>query len=200
MNYLAHQLLSGPSRDLRIGGFLGDFVKGPLRGKYPAAIERGIALHRRIDVFSDHHALVKRSIARLGPDMRRVGGIAIDLCYDHFLARHWHDYHRQPLADYCAEAYGLWSDYEAVMPPPALRFYQRARQYDLLHSYRDRDNLQRTLFYVARRLSRATPLAESYPRIHREYRQLQGDFVEFFPQLLAFADNTRRGLASADPN
>ncbi len=32
MNFLAHALLSGPDPALRVGGLIGDFVKGPLPG------------------------------------------------------------------------------------------------------------------------------------------------------------------------
>mgnify|MGYP003629303282 FL=1 len=68
MNYLAHfhlaqQLASRCGLDERdamqqgllIGGLLGDFVKGPLRGNYPATWEVGIRLHRRIDALTDSH-------------------------------------------------------------------------------------------------------------------------------------------------
>ena len=187
VNYLAHQLLSGPVPDMRIGGLLGDFVKGPLRGDLPPGIECGIALHRRIDVFADSHTLVRRSIERLGPDMRRVGGIAIDICYDHFLARHWRDYHSLPLQRYCAEAYKLWGDYAQMMPPRAQQFCRRAQEHRLLESYLVHDNLERALYHVAQRLRRATPLADSYRRLQREYQPLERDFTDFFPQLLAFA-------------
>ena len=30
------------------GALLGDFVKGPLRGEYESALERGIRLHREL--------------------------------------------------------------------------------------------------------------------------------------------------------
>ena len=35
MNYLAHALLAGASPDDRIGGVIGDFVKGPLDPTLP---------------------------------------------------------------------------------------------------------------------------------------------------------------------
>ena len=53
MNYLAHILLSGDNLDIQVGGLLGDFVKGPLQGQYPEKVEQGIALHRKLDVYTD---------------------------------------------------------------------------------------------------------------------------------------------------
>ena len=40
MNHLAHFALAQASDDLMLGGFLGDFVKGPLRGERPAGISK----------------------------------------------------------------------------------------------------------------------------------------------------------------
>lgn len=34
MNFLAHALLSGPDPALRVGGLMGDFIKGPLPGAF----------------------------------------------------------------------------------------------------------------------------------------------------------------------
>lgn len=96
MNYLAHIYLSGDHPEVMIGGLLGDFVKGPLRGQLPRAIEEGIELHRKIDVFTDSLPEVKQAVVRIEPPYRRFGGILIDICYDHFLAANWSEFHPNP--------------------------------------------------------------------------------------------------------
>ena len=58
MNYLAHLHLGGPAPAQLLGSLYGDFVKGPLAGRYAADIEAAIRLHRRIDVFTDAHPAV----------------------------------------------------------------------------------------------------------------------------------------------
>ncbi|MDZ7686312.1 MAG: hypothetical protein U5O39_16030 [Gammaproteobacteria bacterium] len=40
LNHLAHFRVAHPERGLIVGGLLGDFVKGRLKGEYPARIER----------------------------------------------------------------------------------------------------------------------------------------------------------------
>jgi len=194
MNYLAHLLLSGDDPDMMLGGWLGDFVKGPLPLKvadsaspWPAAVERGILLHRRIDAYCDQHPVVRQSIARLGPDMRRVGGIAIDLCYDHFLARRWNDFHTLPLNHYAEQVYHLLNSHHPQMPPAAQRFNQRAQQHRLLESYRRFNTLEGVLARIAERFSRPTPLAASYLRLQADYQLLSDDFDRVFPELLEFA-------------
>jgi acyl carrier protein phosphodiesterase len=86
VNYLAHLYLSGHCPERMIGGLLGDFVKGPLRGDYPPAIEAGILLHRKIDVFTDNLPAVRTALSRFEPPYRRFGGILLDLWYPHFMA------------------------------------------------------------------------------------------------------------------
>ena len=60
MKYLAHFHLAGIDEGLISGALLGDFVKGPLRGDFDAAVERGISLHRNIDAFSELTATAER--------------------------------------------------------------------------------------------------------------------------------------------
>ena len=55
MNFLAHALLAGDDDDDRIGGLMGDFVKGLLPAGLPLALASGVALHRAIDSYADRH-------------------------------------------------------------------------------------------------------------------------------------------------
>ena len=65
MNYLAHLHLGGSQPAQLLGSLYGDFVKGPLNGRWPAQIEAAIRLHRRIDAFTDSHPLQARARARV---------------------------------------------------------------------------------------------------------------------------------------
>ena len=61
MNYLAHIFLSGDNDLLKIGNFLGDFVRSKDQKNYHPQIQKGINLHRYIDHYTDTHAIVKKS-------------------------------------------------------------------------------------------------------------------------------------------
>jgi acyl carrier protein phosphodiesterase len=93
LNFLAHTYLSGDDDDLKIGNFLGDFVKGRLNklsnSQYPEGIIKGMALHREIDFFTDSHPIVRKSIDRLQPKYHKVSGIVVDMFYDHVLAKNF---------------------------------------------------------------------------------------------------------------
>ena len=58
MNYLAHILFSGEDKDIQLGNFIGDAVKGSY-DHYPERIREGIALHRRMDQYADGHPAVR---------------------------------------------------------------------------------------------------------------------------------------------
>ena len=53
MNFLAHIYLSGNEEDVKIGNFIGDYIKGSAFHIFPEKIKQGILLHRFIDSFTD---------------------------------------------------------------------------------------------------------------------------------------------------
>jgi len=55
MNFLAHAFLAGDDPALRVGGVVGDWIKGPLPGILSPDLARGVALHRAIDSFAETH-------------------------------------------------------------------------------------------------------------------------------------------------
>ncbi|MCW2099386.1 UNVERIFIED_ORG: acyl carrier protein phosphodiesterase [Pseudomonas psychrophila] len=54
-----------------LGSLYGDFVKGTLAGRFSAKTEDAIDLHRKIDVFTDSHPVVKRALGRFTVTRRR---------------------------------------------------------------------------------------------------------------------------------
>ncbi|MBN8429701.1 DUF479 domain-containing protein [Microbulbifer salipaludis] len=200
MNYLAHLLLSGPDPDWQLGGLLGDFVKGPMKGERPQAIEDGIRLHRRIDLLSDQHPAYLRALRRLGPEWRRLGGIALDIWFDHLLARDWQHWHPQPLETF---THHCWSNFRARqpwIPENARAFIQRAEQFKLLPGYREVAVIQRTLERVGMRLRRPQPLADVLPLLRADRPALETDFQQLFSDLTLQAEEFRRQLDTRTPS
>ena len=79
MNYLAHIALAGANPEHRVGGLLGDFVRGPLSGQLPIAIETGITAHRKLDAFVDQQPEIQLFLRRFEKPMRRYAGIVADV-------------------------------------------------------------------------------------------------------------------------
>ena len=89
MNWLAHLHLAGDGPMLRLGNLAGDFVRGlDLRELHPG-LRLGVGHHRAIDRYTDRHPAVRRCRRRLPPELRRVGGVLVDIYFDHFLAVRW---------------------------------------------------------------------------------------------------------------
>ena len=62
MNFLAHAHLSGNNKQILIGNFIADSVKGKDFSNFPEGIKQGIILHRQIDTYTDSHRVFKRSL------------------------------------------------------------------------------------------------------------------------------------------
>jgi acyl carrier protein phosphodiesterase len=183
MNYLAHFYLAEQSSEGLLGSLLGDFVKGRLDGRFPETVRRGIALHRAIDSFTDAHPLHLESRNRIGGERRRYAGIIIDVCYDHFLCRHWTEYSSETLDRFAARVYGILREHQDELPDRLRRMVPRMIADDWLGSYAELENVGRALDGIARRIVRNNPLAGAVIEIEANYGELDDDFQRFFPQL-----------------
>lgn len=184
MNYLAHVYLADVVGASLTGNLMGDFVHGPLKGEFPRRIEHGLRLHRRVDSITDTHAATRISRQRFQPPFRRYAGILLDLFFDHCLARHWSDYHPEPLQHFTRRVYAALRQDEAVLVEPLRSTHERMREIDLLASYEKLSGLERALKHLHRRLSRANPLAQGLQPLKAHYGSLEADFHEFMPQLV----------------
>src|SRR5262245_32979021 len=141
MNFLAHLYLSDGSDEGLLGGLMGDFVKGPLDDRYPPAVMRGIAQHRRIDTFTDAHPVVLRSKARVSAERRRFAGIMVDMFYDHFLARDWARFADEPLDTFSGRVYDLLARHHDRLPERLRRMAPYMIRGDWLGSYAQVDSI-----------------------------------------------------------
>ncbi len=189
MNFLAHLYIADTNNDSLIGHLLGDFVKGRAFLSFEPDIRDAILFHRRIDTFSDTHAVTRVSRNRISQQRRRFAGVIIDVCYDHFLTRHWNRYTSEPLAGFCQRVYAqLERDPKREMADiqPVLN---SMIAYDWLGGYRHLQNLSIVLDRIAGRLSRGERFMGGIVEIESNYRQLEADFLSFFPDLLDYSRN-----------
>ena len=191
MNFLAHAWLAGDAPADRLGGLMGDFVKGALPAGLPPDVAEGVRLHRQIDVFADTHPAFLRSRARISPARRRVAGVMVDMFYDHFLARHWARFHAEPLERFSVAMYALMDANGALLPPRLAAILPRMRESDWLGSYRSADVIAMALDRMAQRLRRANPLTGSGTELLADYAGFEADFFEFIAAAEAFAANCR---------
>jgi len=189
MNYLAHAFLSRATPESLTGGMLGDFVKGRIDSQFDPLVCAGIALHRAIDHYTDHHPLVEASRACVSPERRRFAGILVDVFYDHFLARHWPRYSPVPLERFTRHVYSVLWPQRRAFPERLQRMLPWMRAEDWLASYAEIESVDASLRGMARRFrfpERARPLADGVHELVAHYDTFERQFHEFFPQLEQF--------------
>lgn len=201
MNFLAHAFLAGDSPADRLGGLMGDFVKGPLPAGLPPDVAAGVRLHRQIDVFAETHPAFRRSRARVSVQRRRVAGVMVDMFYDHFLALHWQRFGVGALESFTAELYDLMSARYVLLPPRLAEILPRMRESDWLGSYRSADIIAMALDRMAMRLRRENPLSGSGAELCADYAGFEADFFEFIAAAQIFAAQYRdlRDIATGGP-
>ena len=190
MNYLAHLHLGGQRPEELLGSLYGDFVKGRLQGEYSPQIEAAIQLHRSIDVFTDAHPLVDRSLSRFSQTRRRYAGIVLDVFFDHCLARDWAQYGEGPLDRFTSGFYRVLVA-QPQLPRRLAAIAPHMAAHDWLGSYRDFSVLEQVFKGIARRLSRPEELAGAMADLNALYVPLSEDFRAFYPQLQSFAAQQR---------
>lgn len=187
MNYLAHFHLAQRRDAWIVGGLLGEYVKGPLRGAWPSEWEQGMLLHRRIDAFSDQHASRLRFAEAVPPAYRRYAGIVFDICCDHLLSLHWRRFEDQPLDAFAGRVYALLERHGAQLSPPAARMARRLIDYDVLCIYDDWNTVSGSLERIGQRLSRANPLALAGIELRSYLPLAETLFLDLYPALLEHA-------------
>ncbi len=158
MNFLAHLYLAAPSEALMAGGFLGDFVKGRLRGAYPHELEQGIRLHRYIDSYTNGHAALGPIRASIPVEFRRYSGIISDLLCDHYLSLNWHEFSDAGIAEFNDAALGGLSVYRRHFPAQADRVLDRMTNGGWLLNYDRMDFVCGALSRIGWRLKHRNPL------------------------------------------
>ncbi|WP_409278649.1 acyl carrier protein phosphodiesterase [Pseudomonas defluvii] len=191
MNYLAHLHLGGQQPEQLLGSLYGDFVKGPLDGRFSLSLEAAIRLHRQIDVFTDSHPVVHAALGRFPRERRRYAGIIVDVFFDHCLARDWLDYADQPLTQFTHRVYRVLAE-QPVLPGRLAQIAPYMAADDWLGSYREFAVLEHVLKGISRRLSRPEGLDGAWEEVQALYEPLQEDFRLFYPQLQAFAQKALR--------
>lgn len=193
MNWLAHLRLAPSAPLLRIGNLAGDFVRGIDTSNLHDDLQRGIEQHRAIDAFVDDHEVHRRSRARFDERFRRFAGVALDVFYDHFLARDWRRHgDGRELSEFVADVHEQLRRFEHELPPELSQLHRRMARHRWLESYGEVSGIERVLRAMSRRSRRAGVLASITDELRRNYAAFEADFEELWPELLRFARGLHR--------
>lgn len=189
MNFLAHLFLSGENVEIKVGNFIGDFVKGRnLDERFGKEITRGISLHREIDWFTDRHPIVKLSKDRLRSKYRHYSGVIVDVFYDHFLAKNFNQYSKIVLPDFADECYGIIQNHDAILPEEVKYMMPYMINGNWLANYAKIEGIHRALSGMSRRTKFESRMDEASQDLKNSYPDFEAEFFSFFPELKQFAD------------
>ncbi|MDP4186595.1 MAG: ACP phosphodiesterase [Bacteroidota bacterium] len=188
MNFLAHIYLSGDSDELKIGNFVGDYVKGRDYEKYPLQIKNGIILHRNIDSYTDNHPVVKLSKAHFITRYHKFSGVIVDILYDHFLAKDWDRFSDQPLHEFLQDFHQLIIEHSDILPigvKSILPFFILDNWVD---TYLTIEGIEKIFILMSKNTS--LPYENNYAVevLKNNYEALRKEFYEFFPQIIKYVE------------
>lgn len=190
MNFLAHAYLSGDNKEILVGNFIADFVKGRQQlAQFDATIIKGIELHRAIDSFTDTHSIVRETKVKLREKYNHYSGVIVDVFFDHFLARNWHHYHTAPLATFAADVYRTIQSYDDALPADVRYMLPYMIKGNWLLNYANLEGVGRTLSGMASRTKFKSRMDEAIGDLEAHYDYFQAQFKMFFPLLVNHAKN-----------
>jgi acyl carrier protein phosphodiesterase len=183
MNFLAHIYLSGDSDLIKIGNFMADGVRGNKHLELHSEIQKGIILHRFIDVFTDAHPVFRQSTKRLHSNYHHFSGVIVDVFYDHFLSKNWNLYSDEKLEDYVANFYKSLDANHNLLTEKTLLMKPYMIQQNWLLSYQTIEGIEKILSQMDNRIKRESNIRLSVQELRLFYKEFEADFRIFFEDL-----------------
>ncbi len=192
MNYLAHFYLSGSHEHLILGNFIADSVKGKQMEAYSGELQKGIRMHRAIDFYTDTHPITSRSKDRLRAEFNHYSGVIVDIFYDHFLAKYWNEFSKEPLPEYSQRIYSLLEAHSEKFPEHPRYMLPFMKKHDWLMAYKDVKGIRIVLAGMAQRVKSNSKMEKATDALQKDYDLFEEDFRKFFPELILHTEEFRK--------
>ncbi len=166
---------------------ISDFVKGKKKFDYPGSIQKGIALHRAIDTFTDTHEATKEAKEVFRPAYRLYSGALVDVVFDHFLALDENEFKEQGLFGFSQQAYTMLDQNVQWFPERFALLFPYMKEYNWLYNYSTRGGTARSLGGVVRRAAYLTDSETAIRLFEQHYQLLQDAYRQFWADLKPFA-------------
>ncbi len=184
MNYLAHAFLSNNNKDLLIGNFIADHLRGNDFKDYAPGIIEGIYLHRKIDAFTDAHPDFKASKRIFYNGFERYSGVLIDIYFDHLLAKNFYEYSSVALKDFCDTVYTVYSENQHLLPKSSSNFLDYVLKNNIYYEYSTITGIEKVLFHLSHRIKHGVMLDRSVELFNQHEEELQRHFGIFFKDIM----------------
>lgn len=184
MNFLAHIYLSFNDKEVTLGNFMADSIRGNKYKHLPPRVQKGIELHRFIDTFTDTHVIPKISSKRLHENYSHYSRVIVDIFYDHFLAKNWHVYSDVPLETFVNNFYDLLEHNYEILPDGVKRMMPYMIADNWIFNYAKMDGIARVLNGMNRRTKNKSKMNNAIIDLEEHYNDFENEFTEFFKELV----------------
>lgn len=187
MNFLAHIYLSFGDDEITLGNFIADSIRGNKYKHLPQRIQKGIILHREIDTYTDAHTIPKISSKRLHTNYSHYSRVIVDIFYDHFLAKNWHNYSATPLAIFVERFYDLLEENYELLPDNVKRMMPHMIADNWIYNYSKMEGISRVLNGMNRRTENKSKMNFAILDLEEHYPHFEKEFTSFFEELIIFS-------------
>jgi acyl carrier protein phosphodiesterase len=186
MNFLAHAYLSFEQKEILTGNMISDFVKGSAQYDFPESIRKGIRLHRKIDEFTDTHAVTQRAKEVFRPYYRLYSAPIVDIIYDHYLANDVLIFPSNTLYQFTQATYSTLEEFAAYMPLRFAQMFAYMKSENWLWNYRKTEGIEKSLRGLIRRSSFVGDSDTACRLFLQYYDELQQCYEAFFADVKLF--------------
>ena len=187
MNYLGHAYLSFNSPQILVGNMISDFVKGKDKFMFSGNIQKGIALHRHIDEFTDFHPATKKAMEIFRPCYRLYSAPIMDVLFDHFLANDKNLFDDDSLRKFSVNTYRQLEDNSNHLPNRFLQMFTYMKTEDWLYNYKYAVSMKKSLYGLMRRATFIKESGTAYDLFMQHHSYLKECYEHFFPDVKLFA-------------
>lgn len=190
MNYLAHAYLSFDHPDILVGNLISDFVKGKQKFNFTEGIQKGISLHRSIDLFTDSHPATKEAKKVYQTPYRLYSGAFIDIVYDHFLANDEQEFSESSLLSFSNKVYYMVEENISSVPGSFARMFSYMKKQNWLFNYRSIPGIEKGFGGLVRRAAYMNESETACHLFETHYQLLADCYRQFWKDLKPFALDT----------
>ena len=187
MNFLAHAYLSFGNEEILVGNMISDFVKGKAQYDFIENVQKGIALHRRIDDYTDTHDAVKKAKEYYRPSYRLYSGPFIDILFDHFLANDQSCFKTGELNEFTQGVYRTLNQYSSHLPIRFVAAFAYMQSENWLLNYQFKEGIAKSIRGLVRRASFLEDSTTALNLFNEHYTSLAECYTAFIGDVKIYA-------------
>jgi acyl carrier protein phosphodiesterase len=172
-----------------IGNFITDFLNRKTASTYVGKIKEGIALHRKIDQYTDEHKASLELRKMLRKRHGKYAPVVVDLIWDHYLCKNWQHFSGQELKLFAKSIYDILEKRYAELPVKLQSKIVVMIKDDFLLSYSNTGRMLNALKWMDSRVSFPSDFTSAVEDVEENDDKIQKLFMRFFPDLIQYVES-----------